>query len=95
MPPMGRAARRDLHRLRTNPISSETQDLGQEQGGGARSILQSGVVPRQHILESDDTLTARQTDYVQYCKDMDVDYKALHDAVDVFVGQALNEFLKG
>lgn len=55
----------------------------------------SGVVPRQHILESDDTLTARQTDYVQYCKDMDVDYKVLHDAVDVFVGQALNEFLKG
>lgn len=55
----------------------------------------SGVVPRQHILESDDKLTARQTDYVQYCKDMDVDYKVLHDAVDVFVGQALNEFLKG
>lgn len=55
----------------------------------------SGVVPSQHKIENDDMLAVRHTDYVQYCKDMDVDYKALYEAVDVFVGQALNEFLKG
>jgi hypothetical protein len=55
----------------------------------------SKTVPRQFRIEDDSTLKERQDDYVEYCKLMDINYKSLYDAVDVFVGQALNEFLKG
>lgn len=35
-----------------------------------------------------------QNDYVEYCKELDKKYKDLYNIVDVFIGQALNEFIK-
>lgn len=45
-------------------------------------------------IETDEELLQRQNDYVKYCKEIDKKQKRLHDIVDHFVGQALNEFLK-
>ena len=45
-------------------------------------------------IETDEELLQRQNDYVKYCKEIDKKQKRLHDIVDHFVGQTLNEFLK-
>lgn len=35
-----------------------------------------------------------QKDYIEYCQRSDKEYKDLYNIVDIFVGQALNEFIK-
>lgn len=45
-------------------------------------------------IESDEELKKRQTDYVEYCKEIDEKQKRLHSIVDHFVGQAIIDFLK-
>jgi len=35
-----------------------------------------------------------QKDYIEYCQTSDKEYKDLYNIVDIFVGQALNEFIK-
>lgn len=59
-----------------------------------QEFKETGDVPFRYRLEDDNGLKDRQADYVQYCKELDGKYKSLHKIVDVFVGQALNEFLK-
>mgnify|MGYP004648625421 CR=1 FL=1 len=59
-----------------------------------QEFKETGDVPFRYRLEDDNGLKERQADYVQYCKELDGKYKSLHKIVDVFVGQALNEFLK-
>lgn len=42
----------------------------------------------------DEFLEELQNDYIDYCRTLDKEYKDLYSIVDVFVGQALNEFIK-
>lgn len=53
---------------------------------------------RLELLDEDEPknefLEKLQKDYIEYCKESDKEYKDLYNIVDIFVGQALNEFIK-
>lgn len=53
---------------------------------------------RLELLDEDEPknefLEKLQKDYIDYCQKSDKEYKDLYNIVDIFVGQALNEFIK-
>lgn len=83
---------KDEYKLYLQSEIQKFQDRIKELQVELESIDDSEKVP--YSFETDEELKKRQELYVVYCKETDKKEKDLHEIVNRFVGQALNEFLK-